>query len=36
MPENAIAYDGPIDVIGDARRIAVAICDAVGNGSTAG
>jgi chemotaxis response regulator CheB len=35
MPENAIAYDGPIDVIGDARRIAVAICDAVGNGSTA-
>jgi two-component system chemotaxis response regulator CheB len=36
MPENAIAYNGPIDVIGDARRIAVAICDAVGDGSKAG
>ena len=29
MPENAISYDGPIDVIGGAREIATAIRDAV-------
>jgi len=33
MPENAIAYDGPIDLIGDPRQIADAICKAVRNGS---
>jgi chemotaxis response regulator CheB len=35
MPENAIAYGGPVDVIGDLRRIAGAIQDAVRNGSNA-
>ena len=35
MPENAIAYDGPVDVIGDLRRIAGAIQEAVRNGSNA-
>jgi two-component system chemotaxis response regulator CheB len=35
MPENAIAYDGPVDVIGDLRRIAGAIQHAVRNGSNA-
>jgi two-component system chemotaxis response regulator CheB len=29
MPENAISYDGPIDVIGGAREIASAIQDTV-------
>lgn len=29
MPENAIAYDGPVDVIGNPFRIATAILDAV-------
>jgi hypothetical protein len=29
MPENAIAFDGPVDVIGDARRIAAAIVTAI-------
>jgi two-component system chemotaxis response regulator CheB len=29
MPENAIAYDGPIDFVGDPARIAQAICDAI-------
>jgi two-component system, chemotaxis family, protein-glutamate methylesterase/glutaminase len=33
MPEYAIAYDGPVDVIGDLRRIAGAIQDTVRNGS---
>jgi chemotaxis response regulator CheB len=33
MPENAIAYDGPIDLIGEPRQIADAICKAVRNGS---
>lgn len=28
MPENAITYDGPIDLIGDPRRIAEGICAA--------
>jgi chemotaxis response regulator CheB len=28
MPENAINYDGPIDLIGDPRRIAEGICAA--------
>jgi two-component system chemotaxis response regulator CheB len=28
MPENAIRYDGPIDLIGDPRRIAEGICAA--------
>jgi chemotaxis response regulator CheB len=28
MPENAISYDGPIDLIGDPRRIAEGICAA--------
>ena len=28
MPENAISYDGPIDLIGDPQRIAKAICAA--------
>ena len=28
MPENAISYDGPIDLIGDPRRIAQGICAA--------
>jgi two-component system chemotaxis response regulator CheB len=30
MPENAISYDGPVDLIGSFRVIAAAICDAVG------
>lgn len=29
MPENAIAYDGPIDFVGDPARIAEAICSAI-------
>jgi two-component system chemotaxis response regulator CheB len=28
MPENAISYDGPIDLIGDPRQIAEGICAA--------
>lgn len=28
MPENAISYDGPIDLIGDPQRIAKGICTA--------
>jgi len=31
MPENAIGYDGPIDLIGDPRQIAAGICAAVRN-----
>ena len=27
MPENAIGYDGPIDVIGSPGRLAEAICE---------
>jgi hypothetical protein len=30
MPENAIAYDGPIDCIGEPFRIAGAIHDLIG------
>ena len=30
MPENAISYDGPIDVIGNPQVIAAAIVQAVG------
>jgi hypothetical protein len=29
MPENAISYDGPIDLIGSPSEIAQAICAAV-------
>jgi hypothetical protein len=28
MPENAISYDGPIDLIGGPQRIAEGICAA--------
>jgi two-component system chemotaxis response regulator CheB len=30
MPENAIGYDGPIDLIGSPRRLAEGICAACG------
>ena len=30
MPENAISFDGPIDLVGDPRRIAEGICAACG------
>jgi two-component system chemotaxis response regulator CheB len=30
MPENAIAYDGPIDLIGNSHQIAGAIIEIVG------
>jgi two-component system, chemotaxis family, protein-glutamate methylesterase/glutaminase len=32
MPENAISYDGPVDVIGDAQHIAAAIRRAIRGG----
>ncbi|MBP0493598.1 chemotaxis protein CheB [Roseomonas indoligenes] len=32
MPENAIGYDGPVDVIGSPARIAAAIRAAIGTG----
>lgn len=35
MPENAIAYDGPIDLIGSSLEIATGICEAVQSGKHA-
>ncbi|WP_256468020.1 hypothetical protein [Bradyrhizobium sp. CW9] len=31
MPENAIGYDGPIDLIGSATQIAAGISKAIAN-----
>lgn len=36
MPENAISYDGPVDVIGDIQMIARAVENTISDGSSSG